>query len=329
MAQADAGAQTLAAGVSTLAAGVNGAHAYAGQVLAGASALSGTLGTKVDANVIALAQPEAKSLLQGVASTAPGHSQQLADALATMSAADEQNLQLKALAELAAGVDQEVDAMAPVAAKGSDLAQGLVAAAGGSAKVTAGVNGLINGDVANKWPGTVALVAPQGAPALVAGAQSLHSGTSQLSAGAATLAAGLQTLSTGASSLSSGTANLSAGATRLNDGASTLATGVGALQAGAGDLNIGIEKLSAGAATVADGSGDLADGGDKLEAGAADLAAGNGLIADGSDTLATATAGAAPSMLPWILGIALAGLIAIGFWVGHRISHRRSLALAA
>lgn len=34
-------------------------------------------------------------------------------------------------------------------------------------------------------------------------------------------------------------------------------------------------------------------------------------------------------MLPWVLGIAVAGLIAIGFWIGHRVSHRRSLALAA
>lgn len=31
-------------------------------------------------------------------------------------------------------------------------------------------------------------------------------------------------------------------------------------------------------------------------------------------------------MLPWMLGIALAGLIAIGFWIGHRVSHARAAA---
>lgn len=33
-------------------------------------------------------------------------------------------------------------------------------------------------------------------------------------------------------------------------------------------------------------------------------------------------------MMPWMLGLGLAGLIAIGFWSGHRITHRRALAAA-
>ncbi|WP_309491664.1 hypothetical protein [Microbacterium sp. Se5.02b] len=280
-------------------------------------------------SVLTLAHPDTKAALQGVAATAPGHSQQLADGLAGLLSADPTNPQLQALARLAAGVDQEVDALAVPAAAAPALAQGLVGAADGAAKVTAGVGAIVHGDPSKGWPGTVALVAPEGAPALAAGAQKLHSGTSQLSAGAERLASGLQTLSTGASALSSGTVNLSAGAARLNEGASALAVGVGELQSGSGALDTGIGKLSDGATTLADGSDDLAAGGDALQAGAADLAVGTGLIADGSGALATATAGAAPSTLPWILGIALAGLIAIGFWVGHRISHRRALALAA
>ena len=65
------------------------------------------------------------------------------------------------------------------------------------------------------------------------------------------------------------------------------------------------------------------------EAGLVQVEDGNGQVAAGSSQLASATAGAAPSVLPWIIGIALAGLIAIGFWVGHRVNHRRQLALAA
>jgi putative membrane protein len=30
-------------------------------------------------------------------------------------------------------------------------------------------------------------------------------------------------------------------------------------------------------------------------------------------------------MLPWMLVVTLAGLIAVGFWIGHRVSHRRSV----
>ena len=33
-------------------------------------------------------------------------------------------------------------------------------------------------------------------------------------------------------------------------------------------------------------------------------------------------AGATPMVLPWLLLAALAGIVAIGFWVGHRVSHR-------
>ena len=31
---------------------------------------------------------------------------------------------------------------------------------------------------------------------------------------------------------------------------------------------------------------------------------------------------APPRVLPWLLLAALAGIVAIGFWVGHRVSHR-------
>ena len=94
------------------------------------------------------------------------------------------------------------------------------------------------------------------------------------------------------------------------------------------DLSTGIEKLSGGADELAAGAGELASGGGQLATGAADLADGNSRIADGSVQLASGSAQAAPTLLPWMLGLVLAGLIAIGFWVGHRISHRRALATA-
>jgi putative membrane protein len=87
-------------------------------------------------------------------------------------------------------------------------------------------------------------------------------------------------------------------------------------------LASGVTQLSTGATTLADGSEALADGSGDLAAGAATLADGNGQIADGSDMLATGASGAAPMILPWLLGISLAGIIAIGFWIGHRVSHR-------
>ncbi len=322
MAAADAGARELVAGATTLAAGVDGAHRYANGVLEGATTLSTTLRAGVSADVQKLAHPDTQTLLTGVATSAPGNARTLAAGLQGLLAAHPDDVQLQQLATLAAGVEKQVGALAAPAAAAPGLAQGLIGAADGSARVTAGVGALINGDPSKGWPGTVVLVSPKGAPALVAGAQTLQDGTSRLAAGAADLSSGLQTLSTGASSLYSGTAELSAGAARLDDGAGSLATGVGALQSGAGDLRSGMSELRTGADAVAEGSGALASGGARLDAGAADLAAGNGRIADGSGTLATATAGAAPSLLPWILGIGLVGLIAIGFWIGHRVAHR-------
>lgn len=39
-------------------------------------------------------------------------------------------------------------------------------------------------------------------------------------------------------------------------------------------------------------------------------------------TLSSGAKGVIPTMLPWLLGAALIALIGLGFWVGHRISHR-------
>ncbi|WP_446724624.1 hypothetical protein, partial [Microbacterium sp. K41] len=121
-AAADAGAQQLVAGATRLSAGVTGAHQYTTGVLAGATTLSDTLRAGVTTSVQTLAHPDTKTALQNAATAAPGRSQQLADSLAGMLAADPTNVQLQQLAQLAAGVDQAVDALAAPAAAAPSLA---------------------------------------------------------------------------------------------------------------------------------------------------------------------------------------------------------------
>ncbi|MBT9410088.1 hypothetical protein KBY51_25550, partial [Salmonella enterica subsp. enterica serovar Typhimurium] len=160
-------------------------HRYANGVLEGATTLSTTLRAGVSADVQKLAHPDTQTLLTGVATNAPGNARTLAAGLQGLLAANPADVQLQQLAALAAGVEKQVGALAAPAAAAPGLAQGLIGAADGSARVTAGVGALINGDPPKGWPGTAALVSPKGAPALVAGAQTLQDGTSPLAAGAA------------------------------------------------------------------------------------------------------------------------------------------------
>ncbi|MGI0520312.1 hypothetical protein ABY45_07075, partial [Microbacterium maritypicum] len=127
-----------------------------------ATGFSDTLRKGVTPAVQGLAQPSTEATLKGLASMAPGHSQQLADGLADLLATSPDDAKIRDLVTLAMQVDGEVDALVAPAASAPALAQGLVAAAGGSARVTAGVNALISGDASQKWPGTAALIAPQG-----------------------------------------------------------------------------------------------------------------------------------------------------------------------
>lgn len=317
----------LAAKTALLAKGAVGADSYAKGVLTKVEGFHSLLANGVTADVVSLAA--AGPALADVATTAPGNAQTLAAAVAQLAAADPANTTLQGLKALSAGVEKQVAAMAKPAASAPALAQGLINAANGAGLVEEGVSGLVYGDSARKWPGTVALAdKEEGAPALAVGADALSDGVAKVRAGADKVAAGTAALAAGAGSLSSGAQSLATGAGSLSTGASSLADGTAALSEGAADLSTGTVALAEGTTALAEGSQTLADGSVELSAGATTLSDGNIQIADGSGELAAGAAGATPTVLPWLLLAALAGLVAIGFWIGHRVSHRSRLTAA-
>lgn len=127
------------------------------------------------------------------------------------------------------------------------------------------------------------------------GAESLHSGTTQLKDGSGQLASGADTLTVGVGELADG-------ASRLNAGSHTLADGIARYTAGAGELSAGIDTLADGLTkpqrrgqpsfqegmssldaqlhpgrgqrTIADGANQLAEGAKKADAGVDALADG-------------------------------------------------------
>ena len=56
--------------------------------------------------------------------------------------------------------------------------------------------------------------------------------------------------------------------------------------------------------------------------GATQIADGNSLIAGGTGEMKAKTSGLTPTVMPWIFGALIAGLIAGSLWAAHRISHR-------
>lgn len=123
--------------------------------------------------------------------------------------------------------------------------------------------------------------APNGIPALTAGAQQLKAGTAQLSSGANELKAGASALSEGAGTLNAGADTLYQGTITLHDGTSALAQGAGTLWGGTLELGAGSGKLYDGATQLYNGCGDLYDGADSLSRGAHELSDGLATLRDG------------------------------------------------
>ena len=262
----------------------DGALAGAKQLQAGIAALRGTAATKTDAAT------GVRLLLDGLTgSVIPGAQ------------------------KLAAGAD--------AFEHGDDSVgwPGVATFAGGAAELKAGA-GTLNNGVAEIAAGSQELAS--GTAQVAAGSSQVAAGADSLSAGTQNLALGTQTLHGGAQRLATGNQNLAAGAGTLSAGAGSLAEGTDTLAAGATALSTGASELAAGATRLSDGSDELFDGSVALAEGAATLADGNGQLADGSVQLAAGASTAVPNLLPWMLGILLLGVIAIGFWVGHRIQHR-------
>ncbi|QAY72862.1 hypothetical protein ET445_05410 [Agromyces protaetiae] len=325
---AAAGASDLAAKTGDFTAGVVGANGIiVDQLIPGAKSLNDELAAAATSDDVKAAAANG-ALLAKTATEAQEHAEMLKALVAGLSTTQAPDATTVATIQaLANGLEQEVDGMAAPTSKAGELAQGLINASAGAGLVYGGLNILASGD-GDKWPGTKYLASDPVAPALAGGAEFLKGKLGELSAGAGSLATKTQSLVDGAWSLNSGVQSLQSGSANLSAGATNLATGTTSLSAGASSLASGLATLSKGAADLNEGTGTLVDGSAELAAGSGDLSDGTAQLVDGAAQLEAGASGTVPSLLPFGLGILLAGLIAIGLWIGHRVNHRARLANA-
>ncbi|MBO1902660.1 YhgE/Pip domain-containing protein [Leucobacter weissii] len=225
------GAKTAAKGGSTLADGVETYTDGAGQAITGlqeggAAAIEPLTQYRdaIDADLIPMPSPEAKS--QAIAGL-----NQLIDGLAAAASTDP-NTDLNRLkaagAPLATGARES--------AKGQKtLADAVAQTSGGAAELSGGLDELA-----------------KNVPALAKGAEQLAAGTGELSEGAAELADGTGELATGAQELAGGTGEFALGARELAGGTGELADGVRQSADGARELADGLGEASDGIPSYTD-----------------------------------------------------------------------------
>ncbi|MFA9443855.1 hypothetical protein [Egicoccus sp. AB-alg6-2] len=221
----------------------NPALAPACQAVGGAQQIVGGSTTKLTAG-----KPAADQLVAGAAALkglVP-----LLEAYATnFGTADAPGPLLKGVRDLSAGAAQldaglkqfQSDAMAPLVAGSSQLAQGL--------------------------------------PALAAGAQAASKGASDLSDGLGKFDDGTQQLAAGAGKAVDGATRLADGLVQIDDGANQLADGLGDAGDGASQLAEGLTAAEDGGQQIADGTVRLSEAGmQKLIEGVSDASAGSSLL---------------------------------------------------
>jgi putative membrane protein len=165
-------------------------------------------------------------------------------------------------------------------------------AAAGLGQVSDGLRTAITGIQGQLVPGLNGLAdglvqAEQGSAKLTTGAEQVddglvqvRGGLSQLGVGVAKAVAGVMQLDSGADQAYTGSSTLATGLGQLNDGTGQLADGARSAKDGSGQLADGAKQLSDGIGTAADGSRQLADGLDQARDGAPQLVNGAQKLSD-------------------------------------------------
>lgn len=211
-----------------------------------------------------------------------GTAQEQLDALAAQSP---ELAETPAYAALAQTLADAAERSAAVEARSQELAESTAAA---DERVQSAVEQDVAGDAKEKLTRL-----NEGAHAVAAGADELHTGIAQADEGAGALAAGVGRFSDGLTALGDGATQLDAGLAALQEGAGSLQTGIAQADEGAGTLADGVGRFSDGLTALADGATQLNGGLVQLDEGAAtlhtglgDLTTGAGALAEGAGRLA-------------------------------------------
>ncbi len=191
--------------------------------------------------------------------------------------------------------------------------QGFAGLTGGAAKLSSGLQVMLDGDPAKNLPGINKTLDQliKGSGELTEGTARLAGGLDQAAQQIGNLVSGLNTLHSGAGSLTQGLQSASSGVNQR------LLPGIEALYGGSGDLKNGLGRLSSGSGTLAQGLGSaysgeqelsralaqISNGAQRLNGGLSAAAAGSnslkdgiGKIQDGNQTLASKLSEAAQQM---------------------------------